>query len=518
MSAEILKDVVRLTNIDEKPPLQAFFEEDILVPDVKPDAARIVSCKAVPRLTEKENYGGVLKLEGDLYLDVMYIPISGEDIPLEVINVRIPFRHEGELEDVMGEIEVLPKTEHLEVSVINERKLRMKTVISFGIRAYEDQEKIIFKGYRNKNPEILERSVDFTDVSEHKKDYIEVKDEVHIGEGMPEIGSVLRTDFRVEETYRQISGEKAIISGSIYYDIMYLSEAVEPEPAVVRGKTEFTQFIKPEDAENISGSDVFMRVDDVRVTPRKDEQDDMTIFDVVAGVSIRLDTYKNRSLDVVEEAYDLQSIVDMEKDKLNIMRFVGSGKGDISLREKTDFPAGNLEETIFVSGEVIAAGGQIENGSFLVEGILVSEILYISSDESGIRSFSAEIPFRGMVEVSELQPGMAVNADFVVRSVNVEKINNRQAEISADIAVTVKGWENNSVEYVKSADFYEGAANADDNIARLIMYIARGNDRLWDIGKRFRTSIDEVKRINGMEESLTADFVPGSGEKLLIWS
>jgi len=286
----------------------------------------------------------------------------------------------------------------------------------------------------------------------------------------------------------------------------------------VRGKTEFTQFIKLEDAENISGSDVFMRVDDVRVTPRKDEQDDMTIFDVVAGVSIRLDTYKNRSLDVVEDAYDSQSIVDMEKDKLNIMKFVGSGKGDISLREKTDFQAGNLEETLFVSGEVIAAGGQIENGRFLVEGILVSEILYISSDESGIRSFSAEIPFRGMVEVSELQPGMAVNADFVVRSVNVEKINNRQAEISADIAVTVKGWENNSVEYVKSADFYEGAANADDNIARLIMYIARGNDRLWDIGKRFRTSIDEVKRINGMEESLTADFVPGSGEKLLIWS
>ena len=261
-----------------------------------------------------------------------------------------------------------------------------------------------------------------------------------------------------------------------------------------------------------------MRVDDVRVTPRKDEQDDMTIFDVVAGVSIRLDTYKDRSLDVVEDAYDSQSIVDMEKDKLNIMKFVGSGKGDISLSEKTDFQAGNLEETLFVSGEVIAAGGQIENGRFLVEGILVSEILYISSDESGIRSFSAEIPFRGMVEVSELQPGMAVNADFVVRSVSAEKINNRQAEISADIAVTVKGWENNSVEYVKSADFYEGAANADDNIARLIMYIARGNDRLWDIGKRFRTSIDEVKRINGMEESLTADFVPGSGEKLLIWS
>ncbi|MBR6701386.1 MAG: DUF3794 domain-containing protein [Firmicutes bacterium] len=519
MSAEVLRDMIRLTNIRELPPLQAFFEEDILVPDIKPDVARIGGCKVDPRLTEKENYGGSLRLGGDLYLDVIYTPAASGDTPAEVANARIPFRHEGQIEEITGELEIVPRVEHLEVTMINERKLRMKTVISFSVREYQDIERNLFRGFRNDNVEMLERDIDFTDVAEHKKDYIEVKDEVHLKDGMPEIACVLKSDFRVAETYRQVSAEKAIISGVLFYDILYLSDESEPEPMALSGKTEFTHFIKPEQGAETIGSDVLMRVDDVRVVPKRDESDNMTIFDIIAGVSVRLDTFTDRKLHIVEDAYHSKDILDLEKEEIKIMRFGGSGSADISVREKMEMkPSETIERIVFASGEAIPAGGEIGNGKFSVEGVVLSELMYISEEGMGLRSMTVELPFKGVVDVPGLKPGMDINVDFVVKDVSGEKVNDRQAEVTADIMVVVKGFESKNFEYIKNAGTYDNIQDRNDNTTRLIMYMTKNNDRLWDVGKRYRIPLAEIKSINGMEESLPPEFVMSGGEKLLIWA
>ena len=519
MSADVLRDMVRLTNIKELPPLQAFFEEDILVPDVKPDVGRIGGCRVIPRLTEKENYGGTLKLGGDMYLEVIYTPTSSGEVPIEIANARIPFRHEGPAEDVMGEIEVIPRVEHLEVSMINERKLRMKTVMSFSVREYQDVERNLFKGFRNGDIEMLEKSIAFTDVAEHRKDYIEVKDEVGLKEGMPEISSVLKTDFRAAETYRQISAEKAIISGVLMYDILYLSEESEPEPMSMSGKTEFTHFIKLEEGTDIIGSDVMLRIDDVRVVPKRDEEDNMTIFDITAGVSVRLDTYTDKTFNAVEDAYHSKHILDLEKDEINLMKFGGSGSADISAREKIEFHTSEtVERIVMATGEAIPAGGEVGNGKFSVEGIVLCELLYLSGEGGGLRSLPAELPFKGVVDVPGLKPGMDVNVDLVVKSAAGEKLNDRQGEVTADVMVIVKCFENKNMEYIKNAGIYEDIKDRDKNTTKLIMYMTKNSDRIWDVGKRYRTPLAEIKITNGMDESLPAEFMMNSGEKLIIWS
>ncbi|MDO4481883.1 MAG: DUF3794 domain-containing protein [Bacillota bacterium] len=519
MSTEVLRDMIRFRNIVDRPPLQAFFEEDILVPDIKPDAARICSSKIVPRLTEKECYGGNLKLGGDLYLEVIYIPSSSGEGGAETAFARIPFRHEGTFEDSGGELEVTPRVEHLEVSIINERKFRMKTVISFAVREYEDVERNVFRGFREGDVEMMESSVSLTDAAGHKKDYIEVKDEIKIKEGMPEIGSILRNDFRTVETYRQITPEKAIISGTIYYDILYMSDESSPEPVWMSGTTDYTQFIKLDGQEEVNGSDIRMKVDDVRAVPKRDEEDNMTLIEFTTGISTRIDTYKEKRINLVRDAYHSRDIMDAERDEINIRRFGGSGSADASIREKIDLksPEG-IEKIAFISGDAIAIGGEAENGRFIVEGILIPEILYSCRDDGSLRSTVSEIPFKAAVQVPGLKAGMEINVEITVKNISGEKISEHQAEVYAEAAVLVKCFEKESISYIKNGALIEEAKDRDDNTTRLIMYVTKGGDTLWDIGKRYRTPLSEIKKINGMDENLPPDTEMEIGEKLLIWA
>ena len=71
MAAEMIRDVLKLTNVKERPQLQIFIEEDFLVPDVKPDVGRVIAVDGEIKLGEKENFGGSLRLGGDFLLNVL---------------------------------------------------------------------------------------------------------------------------------------------------------------------------------------------------------------------------------------------------------------------------------------------------------------------------------------------------------------------------------------------------------------------------------------------------------------
>ena len=113
---------------------------------------------------------------------------------------------------------------------------------------------------------------------------------------------------------------------------------------------------------------------------------------------------------------------------------------------------------------------------------------------------------------------MEINVEIAVKNISAEKISEGQAEIYAEAAVLVKCFEKDSISYIKNGALIEDVKDRDDNTTRLIMYVTKNSDTLWDIGKRYRTPLSEIKKVNGMDENLSPDTVMERGDKLLIWA
>lgn len=219
---------------------------------------------------------------------------------------------------------------------------------------------------------------------------------------------------------------------------------------------------------------------------------------------------------MVEDAYHSKKVVDIEREVVECNLRKGAGTADALIKETIGLPAGaeSISEVIYLCGEAFAAGGEMEKDRAVIEGVLEVQIIYNSGENSGsIRSVTEEIPFRAMVEVPGLGEGMEIKADFFVKRLSCEKISDRQLELNGEVGVAVTAQEKKMYQFVKAASIFEDLQGKDENETKVILYVTRNGDRMWDIGKRYKTSAADIRMVNGMAE----EEEPVAGRKMLIW-
>lgn len=537
----LMSSKLKLVDIKQKPQVRIYLEEDVLVPDVKPDLASILTMDGKIKLSEKELHTGQIesnsvKITGDLILSTLYIPesmASGESlIPIES---RIPFKVETEMKTTAhSDLAIAPVLESIDYTVVNERKFKIKATISLGLREYSNVDIEIFEGIRDEEVQMLKEKINLTDVALRKRESMELKEELALKDTLPEIQKILKYDVNVVENHKQITKEKAVINASVYCNVMYLGSdpavqeaSVEEEgvgdaktvPVLYQGKTEFTQFIRLDGddnpaGQNPAGSRVNFTISSLNLSAKEDANGKKNIFDLGLNVDTSLELYKNIEKEVVTDVYHHLKDIQFDTDEIGLMSLRGSGVAELSVREIINIPEkyGNVEKIVYISGSINETSSSIDQGKSIVEGTVSIDLIGVAGDEQQTPySFRQEIPFRSAMEIPNITSEMTANNDIMLKELWFDKINNRQIEVNAGILINTAVSNIEKHQLVKNISFLE---NAQEHAANpgIILYITRDGDTIWKIAKKYRTTINEIRKINDLE--------PGKeikqGMKLLI--
>jgi len=534
---------LKLIDMRKKEPLRMTIEEDILVPDIKPDLARILVMEGKIKLSEREIHTGQMETDrvrfsGDLILQTLYVPehqVDGE--PIVAIESRIPFKNETEMKaGPYSDLTVTPSIESIDFTVVNERKFRVKTIAVFGIKEYSNVDVEVFEGVRDEEIQMLKEKINLTDVAMRKTEPMEIKDDLILKDNMPEIHKILRYDVNVVENHKQITKEKAVINASVYCNIMYLGAEgnpdsvkardaeTEPEeeavvPVLYQGKTEFTQFIRldgdynPSD-QNPAGSKVNFNIASLNLTAKEDGNGKRNLFGLDMNVDTGLELYKNIEKDVVTDVYHHKKELQYDTDEIGVMALGGSGVAEISVREIVNIPEryGNVDKVVYISGTISEKRSFIEQAKSVVEGNVTINLICTSADTKKTAfNVTQEIPFRSAMEIPGITPEMTASNDIVLKELWFDKINNKQIEVNAGILVNTAVASQNKYRLVKNISFLESPQDSNP-LPGIILYIARSGDTIWKIAKKYRTTIDEIKNMNEIE--FGKEIKPGT--KLLI--
>ncbi|HYE68103.1 MAG TPA: SPOCS domain-containing protein [Anaerovoracaceae bacterium] len=533
---------LKLIDMKKKEPLRMTIEEDILVPDVKPDLERILAMDGKIKLSEREIHTGQLetdsvRISGDLILQTLYVPehmVDGE--PIVAIESRIPFKNETEMKaGPYSDLALAPKIESIDFTVVNERKFRVRADIVFGVKEYSNVDIEVFEGVRDEEVQMLKEKINLTDVAMRKTESIEIKDDLTLKESMPDILKILKYDVNIVENHKQITKEKAVINASVYCNIMYLGADGNPDdveaedagtapegdtaiPVLYQGKTEFTQFIRLDgdntSDQNPAGSKVNFNIASINLTAKEDGNGKRNLFELDMNVDTGLELYKNIEKEVVTDVYHDMKEIQFETDEIGVMALGGSGVAEISVREIVNIPEryGNVDKVVYISGNIIEKRSFIDQPKSIVEGNIVINLICTSADTKKTAfNVTQEIPFRSAMEIPGITPEMTASNDIVLKELWFDKINNKQIEVNAGILVNTAVSSQNKHQLVKNISFLDSPQD-NNPLPGIILYIARSGDTIWKVAKKYRTTIDELKRINEIE--FGKEIKPGT--KLLI--
>ena len=113
-------------------------EEDVNIPDVKPDVNNIIYDKAIVQIEEVKPTEDHVLVRGRLLFSVLY-QSGDESQKLVLLEGKIPFDEQLYMEGVASGDAVVAKAvvEDLQVSTINSRKLSVQALL--GIRAFVEE-------------------------------------------------------------------------------------------------------------------------------------------------------------------------------------------------------------------------------------------------------------------------------------------------------------------------------------------------------------------------------------------
>lgn len=530
---------VQVTDITEKPKTTITLEEDILVPDTKPDLMEILTIDGKAHLSAREESvtskgEDYISLSGEIELQTLYIPEKKEGaLPMVSIHTVVPFKDRWHTSVSAGASVILDCTvDKIEYLVINERKYRVKIVLAITAKEYNDQTINIFEGITGEDLQMLKNTVEISGVSLRTKDTLSIKEDLAPKDDIrPE--SILKQEISVAENYKQISGDKVVINGFIYVNLLYfsasdndistdVSEEEQPENHPVlslsaenihqhQEKIEFTQFIAIKQGEKHSGCSVVFDDSHLHVKIAQTEASG-EVFRLEGELLTYLELYKNAEREIIVDSYHRQKDFVCKFEERSSRTLIGTSTGESSVREiiSAENTGCDVERILYTSCNLSCCESHCEQGRIVTEGTLSVNIICCCENGSrNIFTIKEEVPFRVVTSMPQLTGCETVTQKACIKDIWAEKINSKQVEFNATILICAEIMRPTPFKVLTDPGFMEPCNNK--ITPPMVVYVCKKNDSLWQIAKKFKTTVASIRSINELEQG-----EPEEGRKLLI--
>ena len=459
---------------------------EYILPNDKPDVKRIVHVLSAVKKNGCYSGDRDVTAEGEITYSILY---AGDDGELHSVGYACPLTAKYQLKD--GEegdfayAEVLSTDTQVRLSNPRKFSIKSRTRIEFSVFRREEITPYI-EGVQDNGLQYDEKTGVTYSVSSERNDNIPLSLDVHIPENLPEPASVVCA--------YAVPGMPAVTP----YD----------SKAEVSFCMEFLFICKSTDGELFSfghKEDVSHEIDADGITLGSVCRANVCASDV--SCSLTTDTAGEMRVVEVDLTYDVEVLYETAMNGVYISDMYSTDYecrevfSDMTLRRALPvFSAhytvsGNAENES--GGEIIAATAECDkytlaadkNGA-VIEG--AADVYLIKKNDTDFEGQTASVPFRISVPYSINEENE--NNVNVKASMPAVREDNGKIYIDTEIYVTLCGAEYSTVQTAATLTITDIPAQKEK--APLLLYRPAPEETIWDVAKRFKVSMEEIRKAN----------------------
>lgn len=513
---ELIKKNIHMNKLKCQTDIQLTFDDDFNVPDVKPDISKIIKEQGQINISEIKAMSGKVMVKGTLNFIVLYVSEDGNR-PIHNIMGEIPFDEIVNMDEACAEDNILFRweVEDLNTSIINSRKLSVKSIVLFSFMAediYDEETAVGVEG--DDTVQYMNKKVDLTQLTMNKKDTYRIKDEINLPSNKPNIFEILYSDVSLRNTDVRLLEDKMSLKGEILLFILYIGEDEDNTIQYIETEVPFSGTIDCNgcNEDMISDVDITIHSKGLEIKPDSDGEERVIGLEVILDLDLK--AYEDEEIDILSDVYSTsKELVPVIKDAYyeNLVM-----KNNSKVRVVDQIRVGANEPRILqicnASGVVKVDDNTIIENGIEVNGIIESQILYITEDDNRpMNSIKSVIPFTQVVEIK------GINADSIYRikpnleQINVMMLDGEELEVKAVINLNVIVFDKIRESIITDMKIEDIDLDKLQEMPSIIGYITKTDDSLWKIAKHYYTTVDSIKEMNGLAQDR---IVPG--DKLLI--
>lgn len=499
---EIKKKSVRALRVKSKASSQVTFDEDYNIPDIKPDVGRMIQSKGDVVMDEVRLSDGRAFLRGNLNVDLLYV---GEDEgEIYSLSAKLPMEEIINLEGIAGGDKMCLKweIEDLSLYVIHSRKLNIKAIVTFYAVVDEPTEIRLPISVGDESVSVRKKKVCLMSLHVHKKDTMRVKEDIQLVSNRPNIRELLwhtiearGIDLRPEDNVVKVKGELAIF-------VLYAGDDEGNPLQWMEYSLPFGGEVECPECrdELIPNIEVSMIHQGIEVKPDSDGEERIFQADVVLELDMKM--YKEEEHDIVLDVYTplKECVIHGKKEILDSLLVRNSSKCRLTDRVEVKETQGKVLQICHSMGRIKIDKSAIVEDGILVEGIVLLKVLYIiGNDDMPFYSMETMIPFTHVAEARGITKECTYFLQTDMEQLSTTMVDSNELEVKATVGINVLVLNSREEMIIEKVEEQPLDRNKIQNMPGITVYMTGEGDTMWDIAKRFYTTVDEICRINELE-------------------
>ena len=463
---ELRKEDIQVLRTKSRATSQVTFDVDYNVPDVKPDIGRMVQNKGDVSVEEVRLSDGHAFLKGSLQVDLLYV--GEEEGKVYSLSAKLPVEETMNLEGIVSGDKMCLRweIEDLSLHLIHSRKLNIKAVVTFYAVVDELSGIRLPVSLDDETVSVQKKQMRLLSLAIHKKDTLRLKEEVELVSNKPNIAELLwytlevrGLDLRPEENVVKAKGE-------LFLFALYKGDDEDGTLQWLEHSIPFTGEVECSGCtfDMVPNLEASVINQSVEVKPDSDGEERIFVTDIVLELDIRL--YREEDHEILMDVYTpfRQCIPKCKNEVLEsllVRNFSKCRVSDRIVQMKVLYIVGN-DDMPFYSMEVMMPFSHVVEA----RGITEDSVYYFHTDLEQLST--------SMVDSNEIEVRAAVSLNVLVIQCIEEKIIESVEEQPLD------------TEKIRS-------------MPGITVYMVKQGDTLWDIAKKFYTTMEEIISMNSLE-------------------
>lgn len=471
-----------------------FVNSDMIVPDSKPDILNTINVSGNICLYKKEVSEDKVKIEGCINTYVMYLPDSKDD-NLRALNCNLDFSEsiavQGAREGMLLTTKCIIKD--IECKVINGRKVSIKASVEVNIKLYSNEDVEIVNKINNIDDiQTLQKDFCVNSLIGNGKTTVYAKDTLNI-EQADELAEILKVDINLVDKDIKISYNKVLAKAEAEIKIMYLTE--DNRIGRVVGKTPVVGFIDIQNIKEENICDVNYEIKNMICKPNPVEEH--SIY-VELEIEESCMAFEKRQINLIQDLYSPTCNLEFSQKRISSSADKSEISKEFTIKNRVQIPEINDGSLLDVEVVPSLVNTAITNSKITYSGDL--NLNFIFTNESSVNSRTAKMPFEISVDNENRSDKINVETDISIKSTNFEIQSKGEASGEVELLLDAKTNKNACMNIIDNVEMTEHTDEQnDEDYDSLILYIAKPGDSLWKIAKRFNSTVDELTRMNGIE-------------------
>mgnify|MGYP004508189241 FL=1 len=492
MAIETIKDSLTLNQIIGQKRESFVVEEDCIVPDVKPDILNIISASGIVCIYKKEIMDEKIRLDGCVNTYIMYLADTEEN-QVRSLNTNIDFTQMIDVEKIKSEMNLDANVvlKGIEAHVLNGRKLHVKAILEIDAKVSSNENIEYAKEINNlRDVQCLNKEIQINSLIGTGNTKIYAKDTINIDEA-DNLVEVMRADVRITNRDVKTSYNKILIKSDLQVKIIYLTE--DNRINIKEATIPVVGFI---DLPNISEEhtcNVKYEIKNIIIKPNNVEEH--SIY-VEAEIEVYCEAYENKNLEMIQDLYSPTHELKFSKKNIKVTQNQNTRKQTYNIKEKQVIPEIGSRKIYDVEVQPIIEEQTILNDRIIYDGDLKLNFLYAGN--VGIETKEISLPFSYTMDFEGINSNNNVDTVIEIEAQNFVVMPDESIEIRVDLGFTAISGKDGNVSIIDEITEAEDRSTCQYS---MIIYFVKPGDTLWSIAKKFGSTVEDISRVNGIENS-----------------